>query len=67
MRVLKTILFGYLGSALAGLAVGVVCHAVGYTVQDAALAAPYFGIAGGLAGAAYGAFGRRLAPVRAGS
>lgn len=67
MTVLKTILFGYLGSALAGLSVGVVGFAIGLAPHDAALVAPHFGIAGGLAGAAYGAFGRKLRGARAGS
>jgi len=61
-KALKAIVFGYLGSGLAGLGVAIVAFAYGLGPQDVAVTAPYFGIAGGLLGAAYGAFGR---PARA--
>lgn len=63
-KALKAIVFGYLGSGLAGLGVGIVAFAYGLGPQDAAVVAPYFGIAGGLVGAAYGVFGPPLRSAR---
>lgn len=53
MAIITTVLSGYLGAALAGLGLGVAGFAAGMPTAEVAAIAPYFGIAGGLAGLAW--------------